>query len=527
MAALSGEQVAQLLYQAGFRGDDLTKMLAIAKRESGWQPDAHRTDRPKELLSGDMGLFQINYTNWNLVSSALGLTSKSQLFDPLTNALAAKVLYDRSGLSPWSMGPGGWTAGGDPMYGTNYNEAQRIVQQATASGAITQTYGAGPGGSTQTSYPVRSVDGSSQGTVTLPPDAKIYHVPYFGVMAVFDVGGVKLSYDIPWWSGQVPYNKADEIIISDKDFNAMGAVNAGSALELAGLNTAWGTYQQFWDSIMNTVIGPNNPARNDPGVLRVIAQFAARPDMTEAELENLLQATDYYQARTQDELKWNDMSEAERDKQREETSARMVQTVFQFAGESVDPTDPRIANYLEMVASGKMGFGAFTEHIKRSALENEESPWSRQVRDEQEAQKKRPIDIENTGERIRETLTRWGLQWSDESIHTWAKGIVSKDSSDEDLMNEIRTQAKTLFPWKDEMTETSVAAAPWLETYRRVMETGADLTNTKIQSALQAGKPAWEFEQELKRSTEWLGTQNGQSTMESIVANVGRRMGFE
>ena len=46
--------------------------------------------------------------------------------------LAAKYLFDQAGgFGPWSMGSGGWTAGGDPMYGTSqfYGTAQDTVQK--------------------------------------------------------------------------------------------------------------------------------------------------------------------------------------------------------------------------------------------------------------------------------------------------------------------------------------------------------------------------------------------------------------
>lgn len=147
MAALSREQTAKYLYDAGFRGDDLIGMVAIAGRESGYQPDAHRTDREKSALSGDMGLFQINYTNWDKIKNALGLTSKEQLFDPAINAKAAKVLHDASGFFPWNMTSSGWNANGDPFYGTNRSAASTAVnnflsnpqQYGTASVASGQT----------------------------------------------------------------------------------------------------------------------------------------------------------------------------------------------------------------------------------------------------------------------------------------------------------------------------------------------------------------------------------------------------
>jgi hypothetical protein len=152
MAQLSREQVAKYLYDAGFRGDDLANMVAIAGRESSYKPDAHRTDQPKSKLSGDLGLFQINYVNWERVKNALGLTSKEQLFDPAINARAARVLFEADGYQPWTAGPGGWTAGGDPFYGTNRTAAREAVDKFLQNPA--QYDAASTTAATQTSAPL-------------------------------------------------------------------------------------------------------------------------------------------------------------------------------------------------------------------------------------------------------------------------------------------------------------------------------------------------------------------------------------
>lgn len=100
---LSGEEVARLLYGAGFRGNDLIKMLAISERESGWNPTAHNPNRS----TGDnsYGLLQLN-TLGNLWSfyEQRGLTSREQLLDPLTNVRMAKELFDAS--KKWNDGNG-------------------------------------------------------------------------------------------------------------------------------------------------------------------------------------------------------------------------------------------------------------------------------------------------------------------------------------------------------------------------------------------------------------------------------------
>jgi hypothetical protein len=527
MSQLSSAQVGQILYQAGFRGQQIADMAAIAFRESSWRPAAHRTDQNPAALSGDRGLFQINYVHDARLIQAGIIKSRTDLFDPVTNARAAFWLFQQSGLAPWTAGPGGWTQGGDPFYGTDRRRGTEALNEAQRLGLLGTDFNGGGGGMSTAPATMPGASGSGTQPFNLPSDAKVYRHEH-GMTAVFEPSpGVRIAYDIPWWTGQVRWNEAQVIPITGANFNALGTIRGGNALELATTVVTFGTFGAQWDAIINTVMGSNNPARHDPEVLRVIAEFAGRPDMTEAELQNRLQATQWYQTRTQGELEWNSLSEAERRTRLDETATRMIGTVFQFAGANVDRNDPRVANYVEDVASGKIGFGAWTEIIKQGALENTESPWSRQVRTEDENQRQRPIDIENTAQRIREESERWGVGWSADTIAQWARDMVEKRRSDEDLNKALREQAMVLFPWKNPEMDTTAAAAPWLETYRRVMEAPASLSTPEVMRALQAGRPAFDFEVELKKSDKWLQTRNGQDSMFSAVGELGRRMGFE
>ena len=90
---MDGSEVAALLRDAGWTGDDLLTMLAIAHRESRWNPQAHNPD----TSTGDnsYGLFQINMLG-SLGPSrrrAFGITSNDELFDPAVNVRAARVLW--------------------------------------------------------------------------------------------------------------------------------------------------------------------------------------------------------------------------------------------------------------------------------------------------------------------------------------------------------------------------------------------------------------------------------------------------
>lgn len=125
--ALAGEDVARMAYQAGFRGDDLVKVVAISKRESNWRPDAFNGNAG----TGDrsFGLMQINMIG-DLGPARLrqfGLTSSDQLLDPQTNLNAAFRMYSDAGgsLNAW----GGYK-GLSNTFNTDVDSARAVVASA-------------------------------------------------------------------------------------------------------------------------------------------------------------------------------------------------------------------------------------------------------------------------------------------------------------------------------------------------------------------------------------------------------------
>lgn len=526
MSAISREQAAQVLYQAGFRGDDLAKMVAIAGRESGYQPAAHRTDQDRSKMVGDFGLLQINYTHFDGLRRAGIISSPQDLFNPAVNARAAFHLYKQSGLSPWAAGPGGFTGGGDPLYKTNYQAASVAVQNASRQGLLGADFNVD---STSGGAPMAAANNpaAAAGPFTLPPDAQLYNNG-LALIAVFDVGGVKLGYAVNWWDGSVNTQDRQVTNVTPDQYNQLGVVDAGNAEELRGFGTEWPNYRAFWESTLDTVIGKNNPARTDPGVLAVIAKFAARPDMSSTEFNNLLQDTEWYRTRSTKELEWNGLADGEKQIRRDNLAAQMVQTWFEFTGEVVSSTDPRITNQLEDLASGKIAYGKWTEdNVKRAAADNPESPYARKTRDEQEEQRQRGVDIENTATRVKDLARKWGLNFSGGQYQDWAKQIAEKTMSEADVLEMFKDQSVVLFPWKNREMETTTAAMPWMQTYERIMEKSGDLFEPKVQAALTAGQPVWEFEQSLKKSGDWLQTKNARDEMFSVVSEAGKRMGFE
>lgn len=502
-------------------------MVAIAGRESGYRTEAHRTDTDPSKLSGDRGLFQINYVNDKALMDAGIISSPADLFDPVTNARAAKFLFDQAGYQPWTAGPGGWQAGGNPLHGTNVPAARSAVQRAESQGLLGQGYN-GYSGPPQPGQQSQDYGPS----VSLPPDAKIYITPGFSpygnsyVFAVFEVNGVRLAYDL--MSGPSDWKNfgTPTAVSSQEEWNSLGITFAGDVQELAGMKENWGSFGAFFQSIMDQLLGPYNPAAQDPEVMAVIAEFAARPDMSEAELQAKLEGTNWWRTHTQQQLEWNGLSEAEKQLRVGETAAQAADVWFRLTGQRIDPNEGFIQHYATQIASGQIGWGQFNNIVQGYAADIPESPYNRETRAEEEAQRQRPIDIENTAANIRQLLQRWGVSWTEDYILQYARDIVEKRKSDDDVLQAIKQHAATLYPTKDPELETMQWAQPWLQTYQRVMERTGSLSVAEIQQALTSGVAPWEFERELKRNPAWVGTRNGQNEIHSLVGEIGRKFGY-
>lgn len=103
MPQLSDEQLARVAYDAGFRGDVLVNMVAIALRESRGNSDAvGDKDNPRKGC-GSYGLWQINSCPNSGAGPPRYADNPRVLLDPTVNAQAA-FLLSRQGtwLQPWT-----------------------------------------------------------------------------------------------------------------------------------------------------------------------------------------------------------------------------------------------------------------------------------------------------------------------------------------------------------------------------------------------------------------------------------------
>ena len=99
---LSMTQIAQAAYQAGFRGQGLQWMTAIAMRESGGRPDAYNPIVVPPYGNAS-GVYQILTPGiWEAWSKRCGYGGASP-FDAKANVSVAAWTVGRYGWSPWTL----------------------------------------------------------------------------------------------------------------------------------------------------------------------------------------------------------------------------------------------------------------------------------------------------------------------------------------------------------------------------------------------------------------------------------------
>ena len=179
---LGGIEVARIFYNAGFRGADLVKAVAIAHRESRFNTGAYNPDVTTKDKS--FGLMQINMIG-NLGPARrkqFGIKSDEELLDPNVNARAAYAIYKSSNKSFHAWGE---YKGMDSSAHTNSAAAAKYVKSAgyNTTGDPVKVNSAGAGAPIAMGGGTTMVGGASY-NITVAPNISLQ-------------GGAGGTYDLP------------------------------------------------------------------------------------------------------------------------------------------------------------------------------------------------------------------------------------------------------------------------------------------------------------------------------------------
>lgn len=142
MPTLKPEQIAAAAHEAGFRGNSLVEIVAVALAESGGNPQALNPNGERSV-----GLTQVNIdpsTSWGR-ARARKYGGERGLYDPVTNMKAAfDISQGGKSFRPWSV----HSSSPSPHAGA-YRQYLRVARQAAGVATGTEVpRGSGGGGDT-------------------------------------------------------------------------------------------------------------------------------------------------------------------------------------------------------------------------------------------------------------------------------------------------------------------------------------------------------------------------------------------
>lgn len=321
-------------------------------------------------------------------------------------------------------------------------------------------------------------------------------------------------------------------------------VDGGSVDALRGVPPGK-SFQDLVDDTLMELGLAGTDALKDPGVMNIIA-IAMTREMSPEELANRLRKTNWYQSRTDKQREWDDLSDAEKNQRIVDEAMQLAGLWFTYVGEdlSVDQYDldgdgfvsadelkkgnADLYQWALKVASGEASQSqAVNVWLKAEAKKNPNSPWSRTLREEEQAQGQFEVDVENMAEQIRNLYWEWGIPVSDKELSRLAEDVVMNRMSMADVQGSVRDQANALYQYKPENLPTRTWAMPYMQMYMNTLESSEpSLDDPLLQRGLVEGMTLGDFRQMLRADDRWLETQNARDEFNEKVSQLGRVMGF-
>jgi hypothetical protein len=352
--------------------------------------------------------------------------------------------------------------------------------------------------------------------------------------------GVYIEYSIsqPGLLEANGYSPADAVEYYEPEGQLVDYATAGDAIAIQELvNEGFESWSELIEEFMGNYYSAHDPARTDPEVMAIFTEVFvtgiwADPNVDlAAYIESQLRGTEYYQALTAVAAEYNSLTLAEQRARVEQQAAIVAEEFWNLTGNRLSISDEQVVEMATAVASGARTLSAVYQEIRDIALQDPESPLSRSIRTEEINQGVFGNSVENTAQQYRNEASEWGVQLDDATLDQWAEDVLMGTVSDADWQEYVKDVAETLYPWKNRETKTSVAAQPYLSSYRNLMEVSGDLNTNVIRNFLQGSEPGvkpslQEFEMSLRQLPEWKQTANAKQTYDRVAGSIGRTMGF-
>lgn len=331
-----------------------------------------------------------------------------------------------------------------------------------------------------------------------------------------------------------------------------------------GLMTDPDTMGRSWSDIVDNFLYESGlystDALSDPTVVAVLAEWVARPDMTDDELQNRLRETDTWQSSTQKQLDWNNYSVPEQQQMILDEAQKLLPLWQTYTGDAIDwmgfdtgpisgdqpdmgadpmpgvsvaelmVANPDLYEWAEGIASGTTTqITAVNEWVKTAANDIENSPHLRRIEAEQVARGQKSVDIATNRGIVMDLYHRYGVDVTEETATGLGSQLYLNETALVDVEGQVKDASDAAWSNKPRDTDFVSWASPFLNMYASTLETAMPtFRDPMVAEFLQSTEAPTlsEFKRKLRGDERWQSTQNARDAYHSTYSQIGRLMGF-
>jgi len=513
----------------------LSRMLLDA-RAQGFNigiDNGFRTYAEQQALVDELGL----YPNANGTGAAAPGTSNHEFGNAVDLALGAKGSQTRANNI-------GWLAANAGNYGLGFPVPNEPWHVEVSDVSLAQSFGP-VGSNTNSGGPMAGEGSTSSYGLPAGYTAYVSGGQQFVRYEVIPGSGVWLSFQ---HSGAV----SGTVMTEAQNNSAMSEANVVEAGSSGSLLTDPLLSGQNWNAIVDRFLFAagisGTDAMNDPGIIAVMAEYIARPDMTPQELANRLEATDYWNQHTDQERLWNDLSEAEQTTMALEQVMTLVRLWNQYTGEGIAYADMDVdgdghVTVAEVQQSNRVMWQwargivggtrtemqAVAEWITPAAAGMENSPHNRLLMEEEQAQNNQAYQENLIGGQIVDVMDRWGVEASDEDIAGWANAIFMQEDTMEDIEGRAQEISAATWAHKPEDVDFQTWSQQYAASYSQLLEIpNPTFRDTDFAGMLQTADTPniSDFRRQVMETDAWQATNNARDKHTNVKSQVAQLMGF-
>ncbi len=301
----------------------------------------------------------------------------------------------------------------------------------------------------------------------------------------------------------------------------------------------------YWGNIAEVDLKAEDPWEDLK--TRIFAQFGFVPGFDDPEIRRLMiqgyfetwsqneftvaySNTQYFNTLTNHERAWYGLSEEEKSQRIREQAAELTREYFRLYGQTISADDESILDAAQKIQSGQMTLAEWRYNNRLEAEKIEESPASREIREEEERQLEEGNQIENLTRFAEAQWRAWvggGIPMPANFAANWGARLASGEVSEADLESYLKSVSSAR--WTNKPAD--VSWEDWASTYksqiRDTLELGTLDDNDKLLGQiLNSDLDGVDLERMIRADSRYLGTRAFGGSVASYAEQLGRDFGY-